>query len=155
MFRLLVLLAALLFVTPASAESQFESSMKRALTEAHCPPYSRGAAVRAAICHSIAMQPVMAQYSPTSLVIFEAMMEGNIESARKFDDGKITAEQYIAEIRARWQEFAAKNDDAQDSERDRRQEQCNRIIQTMVSPWITAGQEAAGLEKLRSLGCLK
>ena len=93
--------------------------------------------------------------APASLVNFEAMMEGNIESARKFDDGKSTAEQYIAEIRARWQEFAAKNDDTQDSERDRRQEQCNRIIQTMVTPWITAGQEAAGLEKLRSLGCLK
>ena len=40
------------------------------------------------------------------------MMEGNVESAKKFDDGKITAEQYIAEIHARWQEFAAKNDDA-------------------------------------------
>jgi len=152
MFRLLVLLAALLFVTPASAESAFEASIKRALTEAHCPPYSQGQAVRAAVCFSTAMRPVMA---PASLVNFEAMMEGNIESARKFDDGKSTAEQYIAEIRARWQEFAAKNDDTQDSERDRRQEQCNRIIQTMVTPWITAGQEAAGLEKLRSLGCLK
>ena len=152
MFRLLVLLAALLFVTPASAESAFEASIKRALTEAHCPPYSQGQAVRAAVCFSTAMRPVMA---PASLVNFEAMMEGNIESARKFDDGKSTAEQYIAEIRTRWQEFAAKNDDTQDSERDRRQEQCNRIIQTMVTPWITAGQEAAGLEKLRSLGCLK
>ena len=155
MFRLLVLFAALLFVIPASAESAFEASAKRALAEAHCPPFSRGESVRAAICRSMAMEPVMAQYSPASLLIFEAMMEGNIESARKFDDGKITAEQYIAEIRARWQEFVAKNDDAQDSERDRRQEQCNRIIQTMVTPWITAGQEAAGLEKLRSLGCLK
>ena len=82
-------------------------------------------------------------------------MEGNIESARKFDDGKITAEQYIGEIRAQWEEFAAKNDDAQDSERERLQEQCDRIIQTMVTPWITAGVEAAALEKLRSLGCLK
>ena len=100
MLRLLVLLAALLFVTPASAESAFEASIKKALTEAHCPPYSRGAAVRATICRSIPMRSVMGQYSPASLVNFEAMMEGNIESARKFDDGKITTEQYIAEIRA-------------------------------------------------------
>jgi len=149
MFRLLVLLAALLFVTPASAESQFEFSMKRALTEAHCPPYSRGAAVRAAICHSIAMQPVMAQYSPTSLVIFEAMMEGNIESARKFDDGKITAEQYLAEVRAQWEEFAAKNGEGSGN-----LERCNSIIHAAVSQWITAGQEAPALEKLRNLGCL-
>jgi hypothetical protein len=41
-----MLLAALLFVTPASAESAFEASIKRALTEAHCPPYSQGHAVR-------------------------------------------------------------------------------------------------------------
>ena len=153
MFRLLVLLAALLFVTPASAESAFEASVKRALTEAHCPPYSQGQAVRAAVCFSTAMRPVMA---PASLVNFEAMMAGNIESARKFDDGKSTAEQYIAEIRARWQEFAAKNDEgSQNSEREHRQEQCNSIIQTIVTPWITAGQEAAALENLRSLGCLK
>jgi hypothetical protein len=97
MFRLLVLLVTLLFVTPASAESAFETSIKRALTEAHCPPYSRGEAVRAAVCRSIAMRPVI---GPASLINFEAMMEGNIESARKFDDGKITTEQYIAEIRA-------------------------------------------------------
>jgi hypothetical protein len=153
MFRLLVLLVTLLFVTPASAESAFEASMKRALTEAHCPPYSRGEAVRAAVCRSIAMRPVI---GPASLVNFEAMMEGNIESARKFDDGKITTEQYIAEIRAQWEEFAAKDDEeSQNSEREHRQEQCNSIIQTIVTPWITAGQEAAALEKLRSLGCLK
>ena len=152
-FRLLVLLAALMFVIPASAESVFEASIKRALTEAHCPPYSRGEAVRAAICFSTAMRPVMPS---ASLVNFEAMMEGNIESAKKFDDGKITAEQYTAEIRARWEEFAAKNDDgSQNAEREHRQEQCNSIIQTIVTPWITAEQQAAGLEKLRSLGCLK
>lgn len=154
MFRLLVLLAALLFVIPASAESAFEASMKRALTEAHCPPFSQGESARAAICHSLAMRPVMAQYSPASLVIFEAMMEGNIETARKFDDGKITAEQYIAEIRAQWEEFLAKNDGGSENSK-REHEQCNSIIQTMVTPWITAGQEAAALEKLRSLGCLK
>jgi hypothetical protein len=154
MFRLLVLLVTLLFVTPAPAESAFEASMKRALTEAHCPPYSRGEAVRAAVCRSIAMRPVI---GPASLVNFEAMMEGNIESARKFDDGKITTEQYVAEIRAQWEDFAAKNDEgsSQNSGRERRQEQCNRIIQTIVTPWITAGQEAAALENLRSLGCLK
>ena len=139
MFRLLVLLVTLLFVTPAPAESAFEASMKRALTEAHCPPYSRGEAVRAAVCRSIAMRPVI---GPASLVNFEAMMEGNIESAKKFDDGKITAEQYIAEIRARWQEFVAKNDDAQDSERDRRQEQCNRIIHDPVDNRWTGGRWA-------------
>ena len=83
-------------------------------------------------------------------------MEGNIESARKFDDGKITTEQYVAEIRAQWEDFAAKNDEgsSQNSGRERRQEQCNRIIQTIVTPWITAGQEAAALENLRSLGVL-
>jgi len=91
-----------------------------------------------------------------SLVNFEAMMEGNIESARKFDDGKITAEQYIAEIRAQWEEFAAKNvEGSENSEREHRQEQCNSIIQTVVTQWITAGQEAAALENLRSFGCLK
>ena len=156
MSRLLVLFAALLFVIPASAESAFEASTKRSLTEAHWPPFSQGESVRAAICRSMAMEPVMAQYSPASLLIFEAMMEGNIESARKFDDGKITAEQYIAEIRAQWEEFSAKNDEgSQNSEREHRQEQCNSIIQTMVTPWITAGVEAAALEKLRSLECLK
>ena len=92
MFRLLVLLAVLLFVTPASGESAFEASVERALTEAHCPPYSQGASVRAAICRSIAMRTVMAQYSPASIVIFEAMMESNVESARKFDDGNIPME---------------------------------------------------------------
>src|SRR5215467_10365383 len=85
MFRLLVLLVTLVFVTPALAESAFEASMKRALTEAHCPPYSRREAVRAAVCRSIAMQPVI---GPASLGNFEAMMEGNIESASKFDDGR-------------------------------------------------------------------
>jgi hypothetical protein len=84
------------------------------------------------------------------------MMEGNIESARKFDDGKITTEQYIAKVRAQWEEFAAKNDEgSQNSEPEHRQEQCNSIIQTIVTPWITAGQEAAALEQLRSLGCLR
>ena len=150
MFRLLVLFAALLFVIPASAESAFEASAKRALAEAHCPPFSRGESVRAAICRSMAMEPVMAQYSPTSLVIFEAMMEGNIESARKFDDGKITAEQYLAEARAQWEEFAAKNGEGSGN-----LEQCNIIIRAAVSQWITAGQEAAALDKLRNFGCLK
>jgi hypothetical protein len=51
----------------------------------------------------MAMRPVI---GPASLVNFEAMTEGNIVSARKFDDGKITTEQYIAEIRAQWEEFA-------------------------------------------------
>jgi hypothetical protein len=97
------------------------------------------------------MRPVIGP----ALVNFEAMMEGNIESARKFDDGNITAEQYIAEIRAQWEEFAAKNEEGSEtSEREHRQEQCNSIIQTIVTPWITAGQEAAALEELRSLGCL-
>ena len=149
MFRLLVLVAALLFVIPASAESAFEASAKRALAEAHCPPFSRGESVRAAICRSMAMEPVMAQYSPASLLIFEAMMEGNIESARKFDDGKITAEQYVAEIRAQWEEFAAKNGEGSGN-----LERCNSIIHAAVSQWITAGQEAPALEKLRNLGCL-
>ena len=149
MFRCLVLLVTFLFVTPASAETAFETSMKRALTEAHCPPYARGEAVRAAVCRSIAIRPVI---GAGSLVNFEAMMEGNIESARKFDDGKITAEQYIAEIRAQWEEFAAKNDEGSENSE---QEKCNSIIRTIVTPWITAGQEAAALEKLRSLGCLK
>jgi hypothetical protein len=148
MFRLFLLLVALLFVAPASAESPFESSMKRALTEAHCPPYSQGEAVRAAICRSMAMEPVMAQHSPASLLIFEAMMESNIESARKFDDGKITTEQYLAEITAQWKEFSVSNDGA-DLER------CNSIIQAAVSQWITVGQEAAAIEELRRLGCLK
>ena len=148
MFRLLVLLVALLFVTPASAESPFESSMKRALTDAHCPPYSRGEAVRAAICRSMAMEPVMAQYSPDSLLNFEAMMESNIESARKFDDGKINAEQYLAEVTAQWKEFSA-GTDGEDLER------CNSIIEAAVSQWITAGQEAGAIEELRRLGCLK
>jgi hypothetical protein len=156
MFRLLVQLAALLFVIPASAESAFEASTKSALAKADCPPYSQGKSVKAAICRSMAMEPVMAQYSPASLVNFEDMMVGNIESARKFDDGKITAEQYIAEIRAQWEEFAAKNEEGSENfEREHRQEECNSIIQTMVVPWITAEQEAAALEKLRSLGCLK
>jgi hypothetical protein len=150
MFRLLVLLAALLFVTPASAESAFEAAMRQALTEAHCPPYSRIMAVEAAFCHSTAMRPVMAQYAPASLVIFEAMMESNIESARKFEDGKITAEQYIAEVRAQWKEFAAKN-----GEGSLNLERCKSIIQGAVSQWITAGEEAPALEKLRMLGCLK
>ena len=149
MFRLLVLFAALLFVIPASAESAFEASAKRALAEAHCPPFSRGAAARAAICHSMAMEPVMAQYSPASLLIFEAMMEGNIESARKFDDGKITAERYLAEVRAQWEEFAAKNGEGSGN-----LERCNSIIHAAVSQWITAGQEAPALEKLRNLGSL-
>ena len=61
----------------------------------------------------------MAQYSPASLVIFEAMMEGNIESARKFDDGTITAAQYIAEIRAQWEGFLAKNDEGSENSRRR------------------------------------
>jgi hypothetical protein len=156
MFRLLVLLAALLFVTPASAESAFAASIKRAIVEAHCPPYSRGQAVRAAICRSIALRPVMGQYRPASLVNFEAMMDGNIELARKFEDGKITAEQYLAEIRAQWEEFAAKNDEGPESaEREHRQGQCSSVIQAIVTTWITAGQEAAALEKLQSLGCLK
>jgi hypothetical protein len=104
----------------------------------------------------MAMRPVMAQYAPASLVIFEAMMEGKIELARKFDDGKITAEQYIAEVHTQWEQFLAKNDEgSESSEREHEQEQCNRIIQTIVTPWITAGQEAAALEKLRGLGCLK
>jgi hypothetical protein len=150
MFRLLVLLVALLFVTPASAESPFESSMKRALTKAHCPPYSQGEAVRAAICRSMAMEPVMAQYSPASLLIFEAMMERNIESARKFDDGKITAEQYLAEITAQWKEFSASNDEG-----SLNFDRCNSIIQGEVSQWITAGQEAAAIDELLRLGCLK
>ena len=43
----------------------------------------------------------------------------------------------------------------ENSEREHEHEQCNSIIQTMVTPLITAGQEATALEKLRSLGCLK
>ena len=156
MFRLLVLLAALLFVTPAaSAESAFAASIKRALTEAHCQPYSRGQSVVAALCRSIALRPVMGQYRPASLVSFEAMMEGNVELARKFDDGKITAEQYVAEIRSQWEEFAAKNDEGPPSaEREHRQGQCSSIIQQIVTLYITSGQEAAALENLQSLGCL-
>ena len=150
MFRLIVLLAALLFVIPASAESALEASMKRALTEARCPPFSRGEAVRAAICRSMAIEPVMAQYSPASLLIFEAMMENNIESARKFDDGKITAEQYLAEITAQWKEFSASNDAG-----SLNSERCNSIIEAAVSQWITAGQEAAKIDELLRLGCLK
>jgi hypothetical protein len=92
----------------------------------------------------------MAQYLPASLVIFEAMMESNIESARKFEDGKTTAEQYIAEIRAQWEAFSARNDEG-----SRNLERCNSIIHAAVSQWITAGQEAAAVEKLRGLGCLK
>ena len=150
MFRLLVLLVASLFVTPASAESPFESSMKRALTKAHCPPYSRGEAVRAAICRSMAMESVMAQHSPASLLNFEAMTESNIESARKFDDGKITAEQYLAEIIARWKEFSASNDEG-----SLNLERCNRIIEATVSQWITAGHEVAAIDELLRLRCLK
>jgi hypothetical protein len=84
------------------------------------------------------------------------MMEGNIELARKFEDGKITAEQYLAEIRAQWEEFAAKNDEGPESaEREHRQGQCSSVIQAVVTLYITAGHEAAALEKLQSLGCLK
>jgi hypothetical protein len=98
----------------------------------------------------MAMEPVMAQYSPASLLDFEAMMESNIESARKFGDGKITAEQYLAEVTAQWEEFSARNDEG-----SLNLERCNSIIQAAVSRWITAGQEAAAMEELRRQRCLK
>jgi hypothetical protein len=85
------------------------------------------------------------------------MMEGNIGSATKFDDGKITTEQWAAEIRARWEEFVAKNDEGSPNpEREHRQDECNDVIRTtLLTPWLTPGLEADALEKLQSLGCLK
>jgi hypothetical protein len=92
----------------------------------------------------------MAQYMPASLVFFEAMRESQVETARKFEDGTITAEQYLAASRAQWEEFTAKNGEGSPN-----LERCNSIIHAAVSQWIAAGQEADALENLRKLGCLK
>jgi hypothetical protein len=151
MTKWLVVVAALLAVTPAAAEdSASAAAMNRAMVEAHCPSvYQKGAAARAAICLSKAQRPVWAEYGPTMLDLVDAYSEAQLASAQKFDAGKISLEQYTAEAQARLAEFQAKV-----GERARR-EQCSRIIVAMNSPWVEPAVQAAALEKLRNLGCLR
>ena len=144
-------LAVSLCVTPAAAESADAAAI-----EAHCPPYfPRGNAVKATLCNAKAARSALA-HRPGTLELFDALVKGNLVSARKFDAGKITAEQYVAETQARGEEFEAKNNEgSSNGERAQQQEQCSKIIKAMSSPLITPALEAAALEKLRNLGCLE
>jgi ubiquinone biosynthesis protein UbiJ len=82
------------------------------------------------------------------------MAARNIASAKKFAAGQITGEQYLADGKARAAEFLAETEQGRQAlERERLQEQCNRI--TTANPWIPPGLQAAALEKLRNLGCLR
>ena len=103
------------------------------------------------MCRRNATRPVLAEYAPATLPAFDKTAARNIASAKKFAAGQITGEQYLAEGKARAAEFLEETEPRRQAlERQRLQEQCNG----MANP-ITPGLQAAALEKLRNLGCLR
>src|SRR6478672_2450941 len=151
--RLLILLVGAMLLTPAKADDVTVAALNRAAAEANCPEVdSRQNAVRATMCRMNATRPVLAEHAPATLPAFDKMAARNIASAKKFAAGQITGEQYLAEGKARAAEFLAETERGRQAlERERLQEQCNR----MANPGITPGLQAAALEKLRNLGCLR
>jgi soluble lytic murein transglycosylase-like protein len=151
--QLLVLLIGALLVAPAKAVDVTEAAMNRALLGARCPPYfGRGKAVRAATCISNAQRPVLVERAPEILDLFDAKITANLEAARKFDAGKISFAQYTAESKAIAEEFEAR---VVEWYRKMPQEQCGRILELMGRPSLEPALQAAALEKLRNLGCLR
>jgi len=151
--RLLILFVGAMLLTPARADDVTVAALNKAAVEANCPKAdSRQNAVRATMCRMNAIRPVLAERTPASLPAFDKMAARNIASAKKFAAGQITGEQYLAEGKARAAEFLAETERGRQAlERERLQEQCNR----MANPGITPGLQAAALEKLRNLGCLR
>jgi hypothetical protein len=133
--RLVLLFACAPLVAPAHADDVTVAALNRAAAEANCPKVdSRQNAVRATMCRMNATRPVLAEHAPATLPAFEKMAARNIASAKKFAAGQITGEQYMAEGKARAAEFLAETEQARQAlERERLQEQCNR----MANPWIT------------------
>ena len=148
---MLILLVGAMLLTPTKADDVTVAALNRAAVKANCPEVdSRQNAVRATMCRMNATRPVLAEHAPATLPAFDKMAARNIASARKFAAGQITGEQYMAEGKARAAEFLADTEQGRQAlERERLQEQCNR----MANPWITPGLQAAALEKLRNLGC--
>ena len=149
---MLILLVGAMLLTPAKADDVTVAALNRAAAKANCPEVdSRQNAVRATMCRMNATRPVLAEHAPATLPAFDKMAARNIASAKKFAAGQITGEQYMAEGKARAAEFLAETERGRQAlERERLQEQCNR----MANP-ITPGLQAAALEKLRNLGCLR
>jgi len=151
--RLLILFVGAMLLTPARADDVTVAALNKAAVEANCPKAdSRQNAVRATMCRMNAIRPVLAERTPASLPAFDKMAARNIASAKKFAAGQITGEQYLAEGKARAAEFLAETEQGRQAlERERLKEQCNRL----ANPWITPSLQAAALEKLRNLGCLR
>jgi hypothetical protein len=155
--RVAVLFVGALLVTPAHADDVTVAALRRAAVEANCPKMdSRQNAVRATTCRMKATRPVLAEHAPATLPAFDKMASRNIASAKKFAAGQITGEQDMTEGKARAAEFLAETEQGRQAlERERLQEQCNRIMSAMANPWITPGLQAPALEKLRNMGCLR
>ena len=150
--RLLILFVGAMLLTQAKADDVTVAALNRAAVKANCPEVdSRQNAVRATMCRMNAIRPVLAERAPASPPAFDKMAARNIASAKKFAAGQITGEQYLAEGKARAAEFLEETEPRRQAlERQRLQEQCNG----MANP-ITPGLQAAALEKLRNLGCLR
>jgi len=141
-----------MLLTPARADDVTVAALNRAAVEANCPKAdSRQNAVRATKCRMNATRPVLAEHAPATLPAFEKMASRNIASAKKFAAGQITGEQYMAEGKARAAEFLA------DTERGASlgAGTAARTMQSHGEPLDHAGLQAAALEKLRNLGCLR
>jgi len=106
------LLIALMFVTPAMAESVLMAAINRARTEARCPHYPKATMVNYIICDSAAVRPVVAEHLPEALGIYDDHIKGNLVSAKKLDAGDISGRQFVAEWDVRARELVAKFEEA-------------------------------------------
>ena len=125
--------SALVGLTYAQTNDAFTASLKRAMVEAHCPEVRKGTAVRAITCISKAGRGVFAELAPGSLDLFETYAADNLKSARDFDEGQISAQQYTSEIRARTNEFFKKGRQAYEQPADK--QQCENVTKALPNPW--------------------
>jgi hypothetical protein len=96
---------------PVRAEDAGAVALRRAAVEANCPKVdTRQSAVRATTCRMKAMRPVLAEHAPAALSAFDKMAAGDLASAKKYEAGQITGEQYMAEAKARSAEFSAETE---------------------------------------------
>jgi hypothetical protein len=151
-----VMLLANCVLSSAHAQDDVATAtLKRLLAEAHCPPVQQGRAARATTCTSKVLHDFWAEHWPGSLDLLNASNEANLAAARKLDVGKLSLQQYIEETEAINNEFVARVRErnamlVQQAVR----EQCDRIL-SVLAMGAAPALEAAALEKLRNLGCLR
>jgi hypothetical protein len=130
------------------------AEQKRVIAQAHCPKIAQGDAERAIRCFGAAERAIFAAFGPGAASAYDKTVAAQMITARKYDAGKISGQQYNDETKANRADLSRRIMATQ------QEEQCERIIEAItrvsVDPWISNPNllGAVLLDRAKTLRCL-